>query len=216
MKPTPEMAPLAPSGAEREKLRFLSKALTFRVDPVVIGFVCRRGGPRPGEDWFVASRVLATTKRAYDLLPKLMGAVGPEAAPALILYRWRFLSAPPAHDVLAGRLSVLPRSATVMAEAAALAYALAQLALTDREGRSSAFEAFAGAVERDLPFRAGALAWHMAAALIDLDDTVRGVAGWASMEEKLRTDLHDFAAVRAARSARSHFSGGSVILHGQE
>ncbi|GJD90724.1 hypothetical protein BHAOGJBA_4266 [Methylobacterium hispanicum] len=216
MRPLPEGTAFALSEVERENLRFLSRALTLRVDPAVVGFVCRRGGPRPGEDWFEASRVLTTTRRAYDVLPKLIRVVGPEAAPGLILYRWRFLSAPPAHDVLEGRRSVLPGSASILAEAAALAYALAQRALADRETRMPAFEAFARTVERDLPFRAGALALHMAGALIDLDAGVRRVAGWASMEDKLRADLLGLGAVRAARSTRSRFSPRSVILHAQE
>jgi hypothetical protein len=192
----------APAGAivlserDEENLDHLTKAVLFRVDPAVIGLVCRRGGPRPGEDWLEASRVLAKTKRSYDLLPKLMHVVG-EAAPALAIYRWQLVAAPSAADVLDGRSTVDPASPSILGEAAALAYALADRALLDHGERIPSFEAFARTVERDLPFRAGALACHMAAALIDLRETLDGVLGWEAMEEKMRAGLRRFAASRA-------------------
>lgn len=192
----------APAGAivlterDEENLDHLTKSILFRVDPAVIGLVCRRGGPKPGEDWFEASRVLAKTRRPFDLLPKLMKVVG-EAAPALAIYRWQLVAAPSAADVLDGRRTVDPASPSILGEAAALAYALADRALLEREESIPAFEAFARTVERDLPFRAGALAYHMAAALIDLRDALVGVQGWEVMEDELRAGLGNFAASRA-------------------
>lgn len=178
-------------------LRHLSKAILLRVDPAVIGLVCRRGGPRPGEDWFEASRALAKVERPYDLLPKLIRAVG-EAGPELAIYRCRLAAAPTAEDVLDRRRTMSTGSATIHGEAAALAYGLADRALQTKDKRAFAFEAFAAAVERDMPFQAGALAYYMASELIDLEELVVGVRGWAGMKDKLHAGLCRVAGGRSA------------------
>lgn len=191
-------AHVLPTQAEAEGLRFLSHAVLARLDPSVVGYVSRRGGLDPGQDWFKAARILAACQRPYDLIPKLARVVGmPDAAP-LVVFHCLFRAAPSARSVLDGRHQILAGSPSATAQAVALSYELASRALSDdREARSAAFDRFAWNVEHRLPFRAAALAVHVAAQLIDLDALVDDAPAWTSMEARIRRDLETFQERRA-------------------
>jgi hypothetical protein len=189
---------IVPTQVEAERIRFLSHAILTRLDPCIAGYVSRRGGHDPGQDWFKAARILAACQRPYDLIPKLARVVGmPDAAP-LVVFHCQFRAAPSAGSVLDGRHQILAGTPSATAQAVALSYELASRALSDdREARSAAFDRFAWNVEHRLPFRAAALAVHVAAQMMDLDDLVDDVPAWASMEARIRRELEIFAERRA-------------------
>lgn len=189
---------VVPTRTEAERLRFLSGAILARLDPCVVGYVCRRGGLEPGEDWFQAARILAKCRRPYDLIPKLARVVGLANAAPLVVFHCQFRGAPGAASVLDGSQRIVAGTQSSTAQAVALGYELASRSLSeDAEIRSTAVGNFAWNVEHRLPFRAAALAVHVAAELIDLDALVGGAAAWASMEDRIRRDLEPFLERRA-------------------
>lgn len=189
---------VVPNRVEVERLRFLSHAILARLDPGVVGYVCRRGGSDPGQDWFQAARILAGCQRPYDLIPRLARVVGlPDAAP-LAIFHCLFRAAPSAEAVLDGRQQIQADTPSATAQAVAMSYELASRALSDdRNARSAAFERFAWNVEHRLPFRAASLAVHVALQLIDLDVLVDDIPAWTSMEARIRRELGLFLEKRA-------------------
>lgn len=190
--------PVVPTQVEAERLRFLAGAVLARLDPCVVGYVCRRGSLAPDGDWFQAARILARCRRPYDLIPELARVVGlPDAAP-LVVFHCQYRAAPTAKAVLEGRQQVMPGTPSSTAQAVALAYELASRALSDdRDARESAFRLFGWNVEHRLPFRAAALAVHVAAQLIDVDAHVGDLPAWTSMEDRIRRELETFLERRA-------------------
>lgn len=189
---------IVPTRVEAERLRFLSRAILVRLDPCVVGYVSRRGGPDPDQDWFEAARILAACRRPYDLIPKLARAVGAADAAPLVVFHCQYRAAPGAGSVLDGRGQIQAGTPSATAQAVALGYELASRALSDDPAaRAAAIDRFAWNVEHRLPFRAAALALHVATQLSDLDVLVHDVPAWASMVARIRRELEVFVERRA-------------------
>lgn len=189
---------VVPTRTEAERLRFLSHAILTRLDPCVVGYVCRRGALEPGEDWVQAARILAKCRRPYDLIPELARVVGLDNAAPLVVFHCQFRAAPTAGAILDGRHRIQSGTPSSTAQAVALGYELASRSLSEDAGvRSAAFGNFAWNVENRLGFRAAALAVHVAGELIDLETLVGDAPGWSSMEDRIRRDLEAFLERRA-------------------
>lgn len=189
---------VVPTSKEAENLRFLARAAVARLEPSVLGYVCRRGTIEAGEDWFAAGRIIGRCRRTYDLIPELARVVGTRNAAALVIYHRQFRDAPCAADVLDGRADIPVGKSSHAAQAAALAYELADRAAGEPRDLVPAIERFAWNVEHRLPFKSAALAVHVALYLTDLESLVAEVPAWPSMEARIRRDLDAFLERRAA------------------